>query len=70
MVIVVRQNAPGVCLKHDLLMPLPFFFQAWKPSCRSSLMTRRLPSTSSLSSGWLISMTPSAATPTPANVTG
>ncbi|KAM6921793.1 membralin isoform 1-T1 [Xenentodon cancila] len=42
----------------------------WRPSCQSSSTTPPPPSTSFSSCGWLISMTPSAAIPTPANATG
>lgn len=53
-----------------LLLMSPLVYQAWKLSCQSFSMIQRLPSTSSSSCGWLISMMPSAATPIPANVTG
>lgn len=60
---------PGV-LATRLNRWLPSNPQEWRQSCPSSSTTPLRPSTSSSLCGWLTSMTPSAATPTPASGTG
>lgn len=61
--------APAPALPHPR-QPCRLSPQEWKPSCLSFSMTPPRPSTSSSSCGWLTSMMPSAATPTPASGTG